>query len=97
MNYVVKNNVFGNRYKFTISATIPNLQITKILNFRVKSITLLDNQVINDPHIANSNYIFEIKENQVNKNYDFIFDFDITEISNIKNIDIGFCDEFVTW
>ena len=97
MNYVVKNNVNGSRYKFTVSAAIPKLQITKILNFRVKSITLLNNQVVNDPQIANSKYIFEIKETQVNKNYNFIFDFDITEISNIKEIDIGFCDEFVRW
>jgi hypothetical protein len=97
MNYVIKNNVFGSRYKFTISVSIPKLQITKILNFRVKSITLLNNQVIIDPQINNSNYIFEIKENQINKNYDFIFDFDIIEISNIKDIDIGFCDEFVRW
>ena len=97
MNYVIKNNVFGNRYKLTIYATIPKLQITKILNFRVKSITLLNNKVINDPQIVNSEYIFEIKETQFNKNNNFIFDFDITEISNIKDIDIGFCDEFVRW
>ena len=97
MNYVVRNNVNGSRYKLIISVIIPKLQITNILNFRIKSITLLNNEVVNDPQINNSNYIFEIKKSQINKKNDFIFDFDITEMSNIKDIDIGFCDEFVRW
>lgn len=97
MNYRIITEIKKNRYKIFISLVIPNLEITRILNFRIKSVTLLNNNIINDPDINNSNYIFEISNSMINTECNFIFDFDIFEISNIKNITIGFCNELIRW
>lgn len=97
INYSVRKSTSNGRYIISISVDIPNLAITQILNFRINSATYNDGQVVQDPHIPNSSYTFEIGRGLLNKRANFELAFDLIEIVNIKSITIGFCDEMVRW
>jgi glycosyltransferase involved in cell wall biosynthesis len=97
MNYSVDQKIKNNKHSISIRCKIPNLKITQVLNFRIhKSISNTDN-VVQDPEIPNSNYIFNISKSMLNSSYIFEFLFDINEISKYKSFIIGFCDEFIQW
>lgn len=97
MNYSIDQKIKNNKYCISIRCKIPNLKITKILNFRIYKSILEEDDVIKDPEIPNSNYIFNISKSMLNSFYVFEFLFDINEISKYKSFIIGFCDEFVQW
>lgn len=97
MNYSVDQKIKNNKYCISIRCKIPNLKITQILNFRIYKSILDTDDIIQDPEIPNSNYIFNIKKSMLNSFYAFELSLDINEISKYKSFIIGFCDEFVQW
>jgi len=97
MNYSIDQKIKNNKYCISIRCKIPNLKITQILNFRIYKSILDTDDIIQDPEIPNSNYIFNISKTMLNSSYVFEFLFDINEISKYKSFIIGFCDEFIQW
>lgn len=95
--YSIRKSISNGRYTISISVDVPVLTITQILNFRVYSATFADWQIIQDPYIQNSSYIFEVGRNALNKRANFEFSFDMLEMSNLRSITVGFCDEMVRW
>lgn len=97
LGYSIRKSTSNGRYIISISVDVPNLVITQNLNFRIYSASYSDDQIINDPHIPNSSYTFEIGRGALNRRANFEFSFDLVEMANIKSITIGFCDEMVRW
>ena len=86
-----------NKYELVVLTIIPDIQIKNDLNFRIFSIKNNNEQIIFDPLIPDSRYVFNLNTNFLNKNVYFIFSFKKEEFENIKEINFGLCHEHISW
>lgn len=80
-----------------INILIKKFLIKNILNFRVKSSHYNNGVEILDPNFKESEYVFEIKEDDFKKYKFFKFSFLKSELKNISMLKISFCDEGNCW
>lgn len=97
MKYKIVNKAVGNKYVIYVTTIVPPLSITNSLNFRVHKLKLQAGSVAYDPDIAESKYIHDISAAMFGKEKTFEFIFEPSEISNVKSLVLGFCDEMVKW
>jgi len=85
------------RWHITFSTNLPKVIIKNKLNFRLYSVNMINGEVIRDPILKNSSYIFSIPESLNGRSVFFNTSFDINEISNIEEFCFSLCDEKVSW
>lgn len=85
------------KYHLTLEIEIPKHLPSRPVNFRIFSITNRLHEIIRDPKILNSNYVFEIYRYLFGKKVFFNFSFDKNEFENIRSINLGLCEENVSW
>lgn len=93
-------NIYLNCEKYYIEFwyKIPFLnKINNKLNFRIFSIINENDIEIKDPIIEDSDYIFQLNENFINKEVFFQTSFQKDVFEKIKNINFGICDEGYSW
>jgi len=93
-------NIYLNSEKYYIEFWyhIPSLSnINNKLNFRIFSIINENDIEIRDPIIEDSDYIFPLNENFINKEVFFQTSFKKDIFEKIKNINFGICDEGYFW
>jgi hypothetical protein len=94
----IKNVLFnGSKYIINFDLKIPDIKIKNELNFRIFEIKNCDNNVIKDPDISNSYYIYNISRNSIGKFVNINFEFDKNKFENINEIIFDFCDEHIAW
>lgn len=87
----------SNTWNIELITKVPLYSSRKEFNFRIKSIEKVNGEIILDPILSSSKYIFSIKNNMLGKNMYFNFKFLTKDISDIKSFTFGFCDEMVRW
>jgi len=87
----------SNTWNIELVTKVPLYSSKKEFNFRIKSVEKINGEIINDPTLHSSKYIFSINKNMLGKNIYFIFKFSKEDINDIKSFTFGFCDEMVRW
>lgn len=87
----------SNTWNIEIVTSVPLYSSKKEFNFRIKSVEKTNGEIINDPTLHSSKYIFSINKNMLGKNIYFNFKFSTEDISDVKSFTFGFCDEMVRW
>jgi hypothetical protein len=87
----------SNTWNIEIVTSVPLYSSKKEFNFRIKSVEKTNGEIINDPTLHSSKYIFSINKNMLGKNMYFNFKFSTEDISDVKSFTFGFCDEMVRW
>ena len=86
-----------NIWNIELVAKVPLYSSRKEFNFRIKSVEKINGEIINDPTLYSSKYIFSINKNMLGKSMYFNFKFSIEDINDVKSFTFGFCDEMVRW
>jgi hypothetical protein len=86
-----------NIWNIELVTKVPLYSSRKEFNFRIKSVEKINGEIINDPALYSSKYIFSINKNMLGKNMYFNFKFSTEDISDVKSFTFGFCDEMVRW
>lgn len=87
----------GSKYVINIQLYVPKINIRNILNYRIFEIKKYNNETIRDPNIVNSNYIFFISKNNIEKFININFEFDKESFEEISEFIFDFCDENISW
>jgi len=85
------------KWHISLSVDIPRILIKNKLNFRLHSIIMKNGEVIRDPSLSSSNYIFGIAPSFMGKKGFFFSYFEPKEIEEIDQFKFGLCDERVRW
>lgn len=86
-----------NKYHLTLEVEIPKYLPSRTVNFRIFSITDKSFEIIRDPQLLNSKYIFEMYRSLFGKKVFFNFSFDKYEFEKIRSFNFGLCEEGVRW
>lgn len=86
-----------NTWNITVLTKVPMYRARKEFNFRIKNIKKKGGEIISDPSLNSSKYIFSIKNDILGKNAYFNFKFSTDDISDVESFTFGFCDEMVKW
>jgi hypothetical protein len=86
-----------NIWNIELVTKVPLYSSRKEFNFRIKSVEKINGEIINDPALYSSKYIFSINKNMLGKSMYFNFKFSVEDISDVKSFTFGFCDEMVRW
>jgi len=84
-------------WNITVLTKVPMYSPRKEFNFRIKNIKKKNGEIISDPSLGSSKYVFLIKNDILGKNAYFNFKFSTNDISDIESFTFGFCDEMVKW
>jgi hypothetical protein len=87
----------SNTWNIEIITKVPLYSSKKEFNFRIKSVEKINGEIINDPALHSSKYIFSINKNMLGKNMYFNFKFSKEDISDVRSFTFGFCDEMIRW
>lgn len=85
------------KWHISLSVDIPRILIKNKLNFRLHSVVMRNGEVIRDPSLSSSNYIFGIAPSFMGKKGFFFSYFEPKEIEEIDQFKFGLCDERVRW
>jgi len=85
------------KWHVSLSVNIPRILIKNRLNFRLHSVVMKNGEVVRDPSLSSSRYIFGIAPSFMGKKGFFFSYFEPTEIEEVDQFNFGLCDERVRW
>jgi hypothetical protein len=85
------------KWHISLSVDIPRILVKNKLNFRLHSVVMRNGEVIRDPSLSSSNYIFGIAPSFMGKKGFFFSYFEPKEIEEVDQFNFGLCDERVRW
>lgn len=85
------------KWHISFSVDIPRVLIKNKLNFRLHSVVMKNGDVVRDPSLSSSNYIFSIAPSFMGKKVFFFSYFDTDVIEEVSDFKFGLCDERVRW
>jgi hypothetical protein len=85
------------KWHVSLSVDIPRILVKNKLNFRLHSVVMKNGEVVRDPSLSSSRYIFGIAPSFMGKKGFFFSYFEPTEIEEVDQFNFGLCDERVRW
>lgn len=86
-----------NKYHITMEVGMPRRSSSRKNNFRIYSITNDSNEIIKDPVLSDSKYVFEIHNHLFGRKVFFKFSFEKNMFEKIKSFNFGLCEEGYGW